>query len=176
MVLHAHVRSTGEAAVALDRALRAVDARVVVGTAMSLEQFLDLARAPGRVTQWIGVVAGLLQLGLALMAIWGLVTYAVERRTAEMAIRRALGATEGSIVQLLMRPSAWLVGVGAVLGCGVGVVAAEILHAEIVGLAPLDLSVVMPAALLVGAVVVIAVWLPARRAVAIEPAAALKQN
>ncbi|HYN06251.1 MAG TPA: ADOP family duplicated permease [Vicinamibacterales bacterium] len=176
LVLHARVKNEGEAIAALDRALRAVDPRIVVGTAMPLSHFLDQAKTGGRVAQWVGGVAGLLQLGLALMAIWGLVAYAVERRTAEFAIRRALGATEASIVRLVMRPSVWLLAAGAVLGCVAGVGLATALYSNFLGLAPIDLTVVVPAAVLLGAVVLAGAWLPARRAATVEPASALKQS
>jgi ABC-type antimicrobial peptide transport system permease subunit len=103
------------------------------------------------------------------------VTYAVERRTAEFAIRRALGATEASIVQLVMRPSIRLAGAGAVLGIAAGAAIAKTLQSEFTGLAPIDLTLVIPAAAVLAAVVLAAAWLPARRAASIEPASALKQ-
>lgn len=174
-LLHVRSRNQREALASLDRSLRAVDPRILIGPATTLRRFMDDARVEGRLARLIGSVAGVLQLGLALMATWGLVSYAVERRTAEIAVRRALGATESSIVQLVLRPSLWLVALGGVMGCGSGVVAAKALHAEFTGLAPIDLTVVAPAAALLAVVVVIAAWLPARRAVAIEPASALKQ-
>ena len=173
-VLHARVRNDGEAIAALDRALRAVDARVLVGKAMSMRQLLDQTKIGGRVAQGAGAVAGLLQLGLALMATWGLVAYAVERRTAEIAIRRALGATEAGILRLVMRPSLWLLAVGAPIGTIAGAAIATVMHSEFLGLAPLELAVVVPAIAVLVPVVIVAAWLPARRALAIEPAAALK--
>ena len=120
------------------------------------------------------LAAGLLQLGLALMATWGLVAYAVERRTAEIAIRRALGATEAGILRLVMRPSLWLLAVGAPIGAIAGAAIATVMHSEFLGQAPLELAVVVPAIAVLVPVVIVAAWLPARRALAIEPAAALK--
>jgi macrolide transport system ATP-binding/permease protein len=175
-VLHARVKPGGEILTALERAIRAVDPRVVVDRAVPLASMMDQTKVPARVTQAIGVGAGALQLGLALMALWGLVAYAVQRQTAEIAIRRALGATESGIVKLVMRPTVWLLGAGALAGTGLGVVASTLVHAEVIGLAPLDLRAAFPAAIAVGIVVVVAAWLPARRAAMIEPASALKQQ
>jgi predicted permease len=174
-VLHARVRNAGEAVGTLGRALRDVDPRIVLGRATTLDQMLDETKIPARATQWIGGLTGLLQLGLALMATWGLVAYAVERRTAEIAIRRALGATEGGIVRLLMRPGLWLLAPSAIIGCGAGVLGAQVIHANFIGLAPIDLWIMCPAILVLAAVVVAATWWPARRAMAIAPASALKQ-
>ena len=173
-VLHARVQNEGEAIAALDRALRAVDPRILIGPATPMRHLVDQARMPARMTQGIGGVAGLLQLGLALMAIWGLVAYAVERRRAEIAIRRALGATETSVVGLVMRPSLWLLGIGGVAGCAAGVAIAKTIHSEFLGLAPIHLSVVIPGAAVLTTIVVAASWLPARRAASVEPATALK--
>ena len=160
----------------LERTLRAVDPRILIGSPAPLTEYTQQLLVPERIGQGMAGLAGVLQLGLALMAIWGLVAYAVERRTGEIAIRRALGATENSIVGLMMRPSLWLLAVGTVIGCGAGVVAAGVLHAEFTGLAPIQFAIAIPAGALLVVVVAIAAWLPARRATTIEPASALKQS
>ena len=174
LVLHARVRNDPEVMAALQRALHRVDPRIVLGTPMPLRQFKDRVNTGARVAKWAGTAAGVLQLGLALMATWGLVAYAVERRTTEIAIRRALGASESGILRLVMRPGLWLLATGATTGCAVGVAAARTLHSSFTGLAPLDLTIVVPAAAVLAPVVVIAAWLPARRALRHEPASALK--
>jgi ABC-type antimicrobial peptide transport system permease subunit len=176
LLVHARVKNEGEAIAALDRAIRDVDARILVGRAISMRQLMDETRIGGRIAQGVGVIAGALELGLALMATWGLVAYAVERRTTEIAIRRALGATEASVQRLVMRPSLWLLAIGAPIGCAAGMIAATALHSTFLGLAPLDLRVALPAVAALTPVVVLAAWLPARRAIATEPAAALKQS
>jgi predicted permease len=174
LVVHALVKNEGEAIVALDRALRDVDPRVVVGSAMPLRQRFEQTKVGGQVAQGIGAMGGLLQLGLALMATWALVAYSVQRRTQEIAIRRALGATEGDVLTLVMKPSLWLLAVGSVVGCAAGAIAAKAMYSSFLGLAPIDLRLVIPAAALTMVIVLLAAWLPARRAAAIEPASALK--
>jgi cell division protein FtsX len=176
LVLHARVGNGGEGLAALDRALRSVDARIITGTAMPLGRYVDESQAPVRIAQRIGGAAGVLQLALALMATWALVAYAVERRTREIAVRRALGATERSVLGLVMRPSLHLLAFGGAIGCGAGILIAQTLHATIGGLAPLALADVVPVAGLIAIVVIAAAWLPARSAASIEPASALKQS
>ena len=144
--------------------------------AQMFDELMELMRMPVRFAQWIGGAAGAVQLGLALMAVWGLVAYAVQRRTTEIAIRRALGATESGIVQLVMRPSLWLLGIGGAIGCVAGYVGANIIQSAFPEVEPMNPIVVVPTALLLVAVVAIGSWIPARRAVAIEPASALKQS
>lgn len=176
LVLHARVRTGSEGIPELGRALRAVNPKVFVGAAMTLSDFMNQSLIGARLTQVVGTGAGLLQLGLALMATWGLVAYSVERRTAEIAIRRALGATESSIRQLVMRGSLWLLAAGGAVGCIAGVAGASILQASFTELAPMDFTTILPAALVLVLIVACAAWLPARRASAIEPASALKQS
>jgi predicted permease len=175
-VVHARVKDHAAALAALDRAIRDVDARVLVGAAMSLDRLGEKTLTPGRIAQRIGGLAGLLQLGLVLMTTWGLVAYGVERRTGEIAIRRALGATGSSIVGLVMRPALWLLAIGGALGCAAGLVVARALHASFTGLAPLELTSALPVAGLVALVVAAAAWLPARRASSIAPASALREQ
>ena len=176
LVLHARVRSGADGLAALDRALRTVDARVIIGVGTSLSEYLDRSRAPVKASQRVGAIAGALQLGLALMATWALVAYGVERRTREIAVRRALGASEASILRLVTRPSLRLLAVGGAIGLAAGILVAQALHAEVGGLAPIDLMDVLPAAAVLALVVMAAAWLPARRATSIEPASALKQS
>ena len=173
LLVHARVKNEGEAIAALDRAVRDVDARILVGRAMSMRQLMEETGSAAESPSGVGAIAGALELGLALMATWGLVAYAVERRTVEIAIRRALGATEASVQRLVMRPSLWLLAIGAPIGCAAGVAGAAALHSTFLGLAPLDLRVALPAVAVLTPVVVFAAWLPARRAIATEPAAAL---
>ncbi|HXT70385.1 MAG TPA: ABC transporter permease [Vicinamibacterales bacterium] len=172
-LIHAHTRNA-QAIARLTDALRSVDARVEIGSPRSMNDYVNYSRIEARLVQWASGTAGVLQLGLALMATWGLVAYAVQRRTAEIAVRRALGATDSGILKLVMKPSLWLLAIGGIAGSGIGILAAQVLISEFSGLAPLDPVMIVPAAGLLTAVVVIAAWIPARRAIAIQPAAALR--
>lgn len=134
--VHAHVRD-GQAMVALERAIRSVDPRLAVKPAMPLAARLDDALIGERLTQWIGGGAGIAQFGLALMALWSLVAYAVERRTTEMGIRLALGATPAGLVQLALRPALVLITAGAALGIGAGLAGATTMQSTFPGLAGL---------------------------------------
>ena len=174
-VVHARVGQL-DGTSALSRELRSVDARITIDAPTTLGSRYEMTRMPGRIAEGIAGVAGMLQLALALMATWGLVTYAIERRSSEIAIRRALGATESRILQFVMRPSLWLFATGGTIGCGAGVMAANVLHSAFLGLAPINPIAVVPVAALLGLIVVVAAWVPARRAIAIQPAMLLRQQ
>ncbi len=174
-LIHARVRD-GQTLVALDAAVRAVDRRVAIEGAMPLRAQIDRAMAGERAAQWIGGVVGIVQLGLAVMALWGLVAYAVERRTAEMGVRLALGATPSSLVRLAMRPAGVAIVVGVGIGCVLGATVAKVVQATSVGLAPVDLVAVIPVAAIFTVVAMTSAWWPARRAGMADPAASLRRE
>ena len=172
--IHARIRGGGETLAALDRAARSVDPRIVVDRAMPLAAWLDEVRAPERATQWIGGAVGVAQFALVLMALWALVAYSVERRTAEIGVRLALGATAGSLVQLVLRPSLFLIAAGAVLGAAIGVIAGIVLQSDFVGVAALEPAAGLPVIVAMACIAAVAALIPARRVARVDPIAALR--
>jgi predicted permease len=173
--IHARVRD-GQTLATLDAAIRAVDRRVAIEGATPLRAQIDRAMAGERAAQWAGGIVGIVQLGLAVMALWGLVAYAVERRTAEMGVRLALGATPSSLVRLAMRPAGVAIVAGVAIGCVLGATVAKIVQAASVALAPLDLVAVIPVAAIFTVVAMTSAWWPARRAGLADPAASLRRE
>jgi putative ABC transport system permease protein len=104
---------------------------------------------------------------IAAIGLYGVIRYAVERRTREWGIRLALGATEASVVALVLRQGAWLAGIGLALGValamGRGV---QGLLSGVAGSDGLTYALVTP---LVQAIALLASWLPARRAARLNP-------
>jgi putative ABC transport system permease protein len=174
-ILHARV-GAGESMVALERAIRRADPRVGVSGVTMLAARMDAATAPERAAQWAGGIVGFAQLGLAIMALWGLVTYAVERRTNEMGIRLALGAEPSSLVRLVLRPAGIAIVIGVGLGAALGAGVAQVVQSTSVGLAPLQLVAVVPVAAIFTVVTIAAAWWPARRAGMQDPAVSLRRE
>jgi putative ABC transport system permease protein len=172
--VHARMRLEGEAMARLEDALRVVDRRLGVGPAKSMRAQMDEVLAPERITRLAGGAVGLMQLGLAMMALWGLVAYTVARRTNEMGIRLALGATPRSLVQLIVRPAGTLIAIGAVVGGTLGLAIAKVMQSQSTALAPLDPVAGLPIALGFAAVALVAAWWPARRAGMADPARSLR--
>jgi ABC-type antimicrobial peptide transport system permease subunit len=135
---------------------------------------MDRALAPERVTRTAGAAIGLVQLALAMMALWGLVAYTVSRRTSEMGIRLALGATPTNLVRLVMRPAAVLILTGVVVGGAAGMAIAQVIQSQSAGLAPLEPLAALPIVGSFALVALAAAWWPARRAGAADPARSLR--
>lgn len=121
----------------------------------------------------IGLFA-LLSLATALLGIYGVLAFAVERRRTEFGVRRALGATEHDIAALVLRRGLALTSVGLVFGLSAAALSTRFLASVLFGVTSADPWSFAGAAALVLAVVGLASWPPVRRAVRIDPARALR--
>ena len=120
--------------------------------------------------------AGLLGLGLALVGLYGLVSYAVSLRTREIGIRMAIGANRGAILRLVAGQGTRLSLVGSLVGVALSVPLFRLLSANMAGLGGLSpwTLVVVPVALM--GVTVCACLIPARRAARVDPTIALRSD
>ena len=110
----------------------------------------------------------------AVLGVYGVQAYAVEKRTAEFGVRRALGADARHLVGLVMKRALLLAIAGAAAGVPLAVSGAGLLRSMLFGVRPLDVPtfVIVPIAVLLFALA--ASWQPARRALRVDPARALK--
>jgi len=133
-----------------------------------VERNLYLRRIPARMF----AVLGPLLLGLAAIGIYAVVSYAVARRTREIGVRLAFGATSGRIVQQIIRENLGVITWGAAIGWILVLVIS--IHAIPNGAFNLPVFIGVPAILL--GVATLACWIPARRASRIDPMAALRHE
>ena len=117
---------------------------------------------------------GVVALVLAAIGIYGLMAYSVEQRTQEMGIRMALGAGRGTIRKLVVWQGMRLAIVGLVLGVGAAFWLTRFLASFLFGVKSWDPIVFVSVPLILAAVALVAVWLPATRASRLNPMAALR--
>jgi ABC-type antimicrobial peptide transport system permease subunit len=117
---------------------------------------------------------GLLAAFLACIGIYGMMSYAVTRRTNEIGIRMALGAEQSRVLWMVMRESLLLVGTGVAIGIGLALAFARLISNELYGLKGTDPATIGASALALIAVAVLAGYLPARRAAKVDPMVALR--
>jgi ABC-type antimicrobial peptide transport system permease subunit len=113
---------------------------------------------------------------LASLGIYGVISYSVTRRTQEIGIRMALGATPGRVQISVISKTLWLATIGIGVGAVVSMVMANLIASMLFGTTPTDPDTFLAMTLLLGAVAVLAGYIPARRASRINPMVALRNN
>jgi hypothetical protein len=156
------------------RAALDLDSDLVILEAKTMEEHLALLLYPPRMAAALLSVFGALALLLASIGLYGMVSYAVARRTREVGIRAALGASRGDIIRLMtgggMRLILVGIGVGLALAGGVSWLLAGFLY----GIRATDAATFIAVPLVLAAVGFMASWVPARRAATVDPIAALR--
>jgi ABC-type antimicrobial peptide transport system permease subunit len=117
---------------------------------------------------------GVLALLLVCIGLYGVMSYGVARRTNEIGIRIALGATAPRVIRMVMRETMLVAGIGVAIGLGAAVSTTRLVATMLFGLAPTDpLTVTFAVALMIG-VAALAGYIPARRAARVDPMIALR--
>jgi predicted permease len=135
-----------------------------------IDQTLFQERLFARLTSFFGVLA----LALACVGLYGLMSYAVARRTNEIGIRMALGAEGARILAMVLREGLVLVSLGCVLGVPAALAATHLVATMLYGLKSTDPITIAVAVALMAAVAIVASYLPAIRAARVDPMVALR--
>jgi ABC-type antimicrobial peptide transport system permease subunit len=133
---------------------------------------LSVERSLSLLASAFGVVALL----LAAVGLYGVIAFAVARRTGEMGVRLALGASRSAVLGLMMTDSAKVVVPGACVGLAAALAATRLVSAQLYGLTATDPLTLVAAVVLLLAVAALAAFIPARRAAAIDPVEALRSE
>ena len=139
-----------------------------------LEGNLEYWRRRSRLTASLSGALSLLALILALVGVYGVVSYVVNRRRREVGIRLALGATARDVQHLMVGQTLRPIAVGAVIGIGAASASSQALESALFGISPLDPIAFIGAALFLVGVAVVATALPTRGALNVNPVAALR--
>ena len=143
---------------------------------LPLSEYLRLELLPQRLVAALSGVCGLIGLALAAIGIFGMVSYAVAQRTHEIGIRMTLGAQAGDVLRLVLRQGVGIALAGLTLGLLGAVILTRLLVKLLYGISPTDPLTFGSVALLLLAVVLLAGYLPARKATKVDPLVALRHE
>jgi predicted permease len=148
----------------------------IVVTTQRMSERVDLALMPARLSSAVAGTMGALTLVLAVIGIYGVVSYSVAQRTKEIAVRLALGATQRGVVRLMMRQGSRAVIIGLIAGTVAALGVSRVIASVLFGVSPLDpVAYAATAGVLLGASLV-ATYAPARRAARVNPASTLRED
>ena len=159
---------------AIRQVVRQADPNQPVSEIHTMTEIRDLWMAGPRLYMVLVVVFAGIALVLAAIGIYGMVAYAVTRRTHEIGIRMALGAHRGSVLRLIIRRGLLLALAGSVLGLAGSLALTRLLSSVLYAVQPNDPVTLAAVALALNAVALAACYIPARRATRIDPLEALR--
>jgi predicted permease len=171
-------RTAGDAGplvAAMKRAILELEPNAVFIEATTMEGQVDSTLLPARLAAQTGTLVGLVATGLAAIGLYGVIAYAVARRTREIGIRIALGAAPRGVVAMIMRQGLTVAGAGVVLGAALAWPASKAIAAGLYGVNAFDPLAWTAATAVLLTSAAIANYAPARRAARVDPSEALRQ-
>ena len=153
-----------------------VDNQLAIGEIRSMGAYLEDSLAEVRL--YSGLLAGFAAVALVLSAIgiYGLMVFIVGRRTRELAIRRALGATTRDLLATVLKPAVLIIGLGMVTGTIATLALTRFLQHLLYGVAGTDVSSLLAVALLLSGTGLAAAWIPAAKVAKVEPMTVLRSE
>ena len=157
-------------------AVHAVDPQIALAQPRSMDQIRDETLGDERFTLILFTCFAIVALALAALGIYGVMSFSVEQRSHEIALRMALGANRNRVVGLVVREGALL----ACIGLGLGLIGAYFvgrgMQSTLFGVRPMDFSAFTAVGLILMTAALLACYLPARRAASIEPMRVLRNE
>lgn len=163
-----------EAVSVVRRTLREMDPLIPISDVRTLREVWRSSMAREELVLTLLGVFGVLALLLAAVGIYGVTAQAARKRTREIGIRMALGAAGRDVVQLMLRQGMGAVSLGLAVGLLGAVAVMRALESMLFGVEPADPTTLVSVALLLGAVALLACWIPARRATRVDPVESLR--
>ena len=157
-------------------ALRRAEPALVTYNIEAMDRLVESETTQQRFTSWLMGVFACAALLLATIGIYGVLSYAVTRRSQEFSIRMALGAERGDVLRLVTGSGLGLVGLGLLVGVGASLALTRLFSSLLYGVRPSDPATFAMASAVLVAVALLASLLPALRAARMAPAAALRQD
>jgi ABC-type antimicrobial peptide transport system permease subunit len=129
-----------------------------------------------RIVAILGGAFGFVAMSLAVIGLYGVISFMVGRRTQEIGIRMTLGAQRSAVLRMVLANGLSLAAVGVLVGLALAVAATPLLRSLLVGVSPWDLSTFAVISAVLCAATIVASWIPASRATRVDPMVALRHE
>ena len=177
MVFAVRVRQApGSFAAAVREAVASVDSNLPVAEMRTEREQIDRSLGAERLFASLMSAFGAMAMILAAIGLYGVMAFAVTRRTPEIGIRIALGAQRGEVQWMVLRQSLIMAVWGIVVGVPGALALAKLVRSMLYGVEPSDPASVVAAVMVIAAVAGLAAWIPARRAASVDPMKALRNE
>ena len=158
----------------LQRVIANQDSRLAAGEVATMTRVIETVTSPQSATSQMLLASAFIALMMAAVGTYGVMAYVVARRTHEIGVRVALGATTGMVVRLVMRGALRMALLGVTIGLVGAVLLGRSMQAILVDTNAADPTILGVSALLLGTIGLLAGWLPALRATRVDPVKALR--
>ena len=175
VVLKSALNSPEQLAAAVRRTLIELEPGAAIGTVDTMERIVARSMVRTTFTMILLGVAGLMALLLSVVGLYGVISYLVSRRRAEIGIRMALGAARSEVGAMIVMQSVRMGAIGVILGLFGSLLTTQMLSSMLFDVAPTDPTTLTVVAFLLLAITALAAFIPARRAAAVSPVEALRQ-
>jgi predicted permease len=155
-------------------ALHSLDAELPLGKAATLASIVDDSMTQPRFSMLLVAAFGVLAVVLSSIGMYGVVSYSVMQRTREIGIRMALGAERHTVLAMIVGQGARLAALGIAIGLAAALAATRLLANQLYGVTATDPLTFAAVSMLLAAVALLACYIPARRAMKVEPTVALR--
>jgi predicted permease len=173
------VRTQGEPSALLPSvrsAVRSLDPQLPTFAVRTMNEAVSASLGQQRLAATLVGGFSILALFLATLGLYGVLAYSVTQRTREIGIRIALGSPRANILRLVLRQGMMMVGIGIVLGLTLAMGCGPLFQHFVYGIAPRDPLTILGATAVLTGIALLACWIPARRAIGVDPMVALRHE
>jgi predicted permease len=168
--------SPASVAPSLRKAVQSIDPDLPLQEIRTQQEQIDASMQQERIIAALTAAFGVLALVLASVGVYGVMAYSVAQRTSEIGIRMALGARPREVLTMVLREATWIALVGIACGIGATLLSTHLVTSLLYGLHPNDPLILATSALLLALTGLVASWVPARCAAAVQPMQALRHE
>jgi predicted permease len=151
-----------------------IDSKLVVDSLQSMSAQIDETLTSERMLSFLAGGFGIVAIFITAIGLYGVLAYSIAQRTREIGIRMALGATQGSVVKMVLREVLTLTGFSVAAALPLSIALSTFVRSQLFGISDRDPATLLLVSLAIGTVALLAAWAPAHRATQVQPITALR--